>query len=98
MAFAGRRGVHVKIDDLPHDLPQANAHTLLFAESNTRFVCEVAPACVAEFERHMSGLPVACIGLVTEAPRLRVEFRKSLVIDAELDALERAWRAPMEWS
>ncbi len=110
MAFAGCHGAQVDLDCVPHDLDQGQqasaAHrtsVLLFSESNTRFVCEVAPECVADFEREMADLPCARIGEVVEEPRLRIvdaaatATEPDVVIETALGDLKEAWQAPLRW-
>ena len=90
MSFAGGFGARVNLDNVPQQLPivrnQPEATVaLLFAESNSRFLCEVPRARQAEFEKFMSGLPVACIGEVTAAPRVVI------VGDGVRRELTRVW-------
>ncbi|MFV2066536.1 MAG: phosphoribosylformylglycinamidine synthase subunit PurL [Pirellulales bacterium] len=70
---------------------------LLFSESNSRFLCEVRPDAVDSFQATMEGIPHARIGSVVDTPRLCVSIGTPArpVIDAEIDALKRAWQAPL---
>ncbi len=92
-------------------LPQATA-VLLFAESHSRFLCEVGAGDAAAFEELFAGLPCALVGEVMEEPRLQVvgiprpisddsdrptEILAPLVIDAEIADLKEAWQAPLRW-
>ncbi|MFZ4720609.1 MAG: phosphoribosylformylglycinamidine synthase subunit PurL [Ilumatobacteraceae bacterium] len=78
MAIGGRLGVEV--DRLPHhDLP-----TALFAESNGRFVCEIAPDDLAWFVEAVSD--VAVLGVVTDAPTFSMPS-----VDLMLDELVHAF-------
>jgi phosphoribosylformylglycinamidine synthase II len=91
--------------------PQATS-ILLFAESHSRFLCEVPEQHAAAFEALFADLPCGLIGEVIEEPRLQVigiprpeqsdsgqptELSAPLVIDAELAALKEAWQAPLRW-
>jgi phosphoribosylformylglycinamidine synthase len=100
MAFAGQRGAHVRLDHVPHDLdaPALNPATLLFAESNSRFVCEVPDDQAEAFERLFADLPCRAIGTVTDQSELRIEHGGQMVVDAPLAALKEAWQAPLRWS
>ncbi len=65
MAIAGRLGV--AIDTLPH----AHLTTALFAESNGRLLCEVAPQHLDEFLTTV-GEPAMVLGTVTDDPWMSV--------------------------
>ena len=68
---------------------------LLFAESNTRFLCEVRPGRAAEFEAALAGVPHARIGEVVDG---EVGNRgATTTIAAELAALKEAWQKPLRW-
>jgi phosphoribosylformylglycinamidine synthase subunit PurSL len=72
---------------------------LLFSESNSRLVCEVAPEAVEAFEQAMAGLPMACIGDVIAEPALVIESGESdRRFTASLPALKHAWQSPLAWS
>jgi phosphoribosylformylglycinamidine synthase len=99
MAFAGGLGVSIDLAKVPHDMPegQAGDAILLFAESNTRFLCEVAPASAAAFEKCLAGTPHACIGRVTKTPQLEVVAGARSLVSADIDGLKAAWQAPFDW-
>jgi phosphoribosylformylglycinamidine synthase len=107
MAFAGNWGAVVFLDAVPLAEPARVLSSpqqlliALYAESNTRFVCEVAPEHAAALEDHLeqAGVPFGQIGWVTEEPRLciydREEPRHELLIDADLGELKQAWQKPL---
>ncbi|MEY4175354.1 MAG: phosphoribosylformylglycinamidine synthase subunit PurS/phosphoribosylformylglycinamidine synthase [Actinomycetota bacterium] len=64
MSIAGRIGVHV------HTLPHPDATTAWFAESNARFVCEVAAEHLGRFLATVHG-PATVIGATTDDGRFR---------------------------
>jgi phosphoribosylformylglycinamidine synthase len=93
MAFAG--GVGADVTKLPGGLAE---DVVLFSESPTRFVLEVAPANVAPVEALFAGLPFQRIGQTVKEPRLRVAgFAGDWIIWAGLDQLKRAWQKPLAW-
>jgi len=69
---------------------------LLFSESPSRFLVEVAPVQQEAFEAHMRlyGInDVSCIGLVTgEAERFLVRHGEETLIDLPIVALQQAWK------
>jgi len=97
MAFAGGRGAKIALNRVPHDADAADAHTLLFSESNTRFLIEVRAGAAAALERAMAGIPHAQVGSVTDSGRLEITCGDETVVDAPLDALKEAWQAPLRW-
>jgi phosphoribosylformylglycinamidine synthase II len=94
MAFAGDLGLELDLSPVwPQDLPAGYdpLATLLFSESCTRFLVEVAPTRAAEFERALAGQPAVRLGTVTEDRRLRLLGRGGAVhLDLELDRLRSA--------
>jgi phosphoribosylformylglycinamidine synthase len=99
MAFAGGLGTTVDVRKMPHELPASDQldAILLFAESNTRFLCEVPKASAQRFEACLGEVPHAMIGVVTGSPRLEITAGGRLLVDAELSALKAAWQAPLDW-
>ncbi len=106
MAFAGGLGAQVDLGCVAHEIGASPAHrvaALLFSESNTRFVCEVAPEFVKQFEQQMASVACTRIGEVLEESRLRVVDSGAtaedadIVIEAELADLKQAWQAPLRW-
>ena len=91
--------------------PDATA-MLLFAESNSRFLCEVPQDKAAAFEKALHGVPHALLGEVTTGGRLEIfglpqpvkdapdeaaVLRVPKVIDAPLDELKEVWQEPLRW-
>jgi phosphoribosylformylglycinamidine synthase len=105
MAFAGGLGLHLRLGGVPCEVRPDVAGfeaVALFAESNTRFLCEVPRTKVIAFEKLFADLPHAAIGEVTTANRLQIagaatEAGKDWVVDADLAALKEAWQKPLRW-
>jgi phosphoribosylformylglycinamidine synthase len=106
MAMAGGLGAGVSLDRVPCDEDAAEAFVLLFSESPTRFVLEVAPEDCTRVEQILGALPLARLGEVRgrqgEAPgspaRLDIARDGSVLISARLDELKEAWQKPLRWS
>jgi phosphoribosylformylglycinamidine synthase subunit PurSL len=96
MAFAGGLGARLDVANVPVAIPLSDA-SHLFSESNSRFVCEVAPQHCADFERTLSNLAVANIGTVTSKKRLDIDHNGRELIDADIMDLKEAWQAPLRW-
>ncbi|MEM1304813.1 MAG: AIR synthase-related protein, partial [Planctomycetota bacterium] len=89
MAFAGGLGVDVAING---KLPAA---ALLFSESNTRFLCEVADA--EAFEQALGSTKATKIGAVNDGGLVRLAYAGKTAIAAETTELKEAWQAPLRW-
>jgi len=73
MARAGRLGLQIDLSRVPRDADVTRPDTILFSESNGRFLVEVRPADAAPFEAALAGCPLAKVGKVTEeAQSLRI--------------------------
>lgn len=93
MALAGRCGADVALADVPWDGDAATDAVVLFSESLTRWLVEVAPGAEAAFEAALAGVPHARVGAVVAAPRVVVTgLSGQVVLRADTDALVHAWR------
>ncbi len=112
MALAGRTGLRVSLSQVPHDMAKPTAAELLFSESNTRFLVEVAPEHTEAFGELLADWPHALVGEVIEEPRLEIldlprpmtdvangldEMATVPAVEADLDALTAAWQGPLDW-
>jgi phosphoribosylformylglycinamidine synthase len=95
MAFAGGVGIDVTRPG-PDGLPD---EVLLFAESTTRFVAEVAPADVEAFRECLGpDVPLTEIGRTCPEPRLRIAGAGGeWLVWADLAILKEAWQKPLRW-
>jgi phosphoribosylformylglycinamidine synthase II len=93
MAFAGGLGAELQLANVPasHGLPTA---TLLFSESNTRFLCEVAEDAAHAFEMILEGVPHAAVGIVRDDDRLIIAAadQSAPAIDASIGDLKKFWQ------
>jgi len=99
MAFAGGLGARIELSTLSLKAPQQQGTaSLLFSESNSRFLCEVPAESAAEFEQVMAEVPCARIGEVNDKSKLQILHDDELsVIDADIQMLKDAWKAPLKW-
>jgi phosphoribosylformylglycinamidine synthase II len=98
MAFAGGLGMTVNLAKVPLAEPIERDDFILFSESNTRFIAEVAPEHKDEFEDMMSGVDFAEIGQVTDNQIFEVYSRSGKVLlTASTADLKEAWQKPLRW-
>jgi phosphoribosylformylglycinamidine synthase II len=107
MCFSGGLGARLDLKTLPAVFPRlaeglldpVSGTTLvkLFAESNSRFLVEVAPADQTSFEACFASLPCYYLGQVTAEPQLVIEDSEQSLIDLPLAQLKAAWQQPLDW-
>ena len=98
MAFAGGFGANVDLGGVPVDFDPERVETILFSESNTRFVCEIAPENASAFEAALGGVPHSQVGRVVATDRFMMTHpRQGPVIDENIWDLKEAWQAPLRW-
>ncbi|MBA3469695.1 MAG: phosphoribosylformylglycinamidine synthase subunit PurL [Herpetosiphonaceae bacterium] len=92
MAFAGELGMALDLRAVPAAEALDDA-TILWSESPTRFLVEVAPAHSGAFERSLAELPFARVGAITATPSLVVSGQSGVtIIEADVMDLKTAWQ------
>ncbi len=104
MAFAGEVGVELNLaavaNSLAENVPPSHRDAVLaFAESNTRFLIEVAQGQEAKFEQSMRDVPCTRIGQTTEARRVVLQSAagQGAVIDLDAQTLKKSWQATLNF-
>jgi len=98
MAFAGGLGAKVVLKLVPLGEPVDRDDFILFSESNSRFIVEVAPEKKAEFEKALEGNFFAMIGQVNNTDRFEVTGTKGKrVVSVPVSDLKEAWQKPLRW-
>ncbi|HET8842548.1 MAG TPA: phosphoribosylformylglycinamidine synthase subunit PurL [Ktedonobacteraceae bacterium] len=97
MALASLLGLEIDLLRVPHNISLQSelATSLLFSESASRFLVEVAPEQSAAFEQSLREQGVthfAHIGTVTSGERLRISLGERSLIDLAVSALQTAWK------
>jgi phosphoribosylformylglycinamidine synthase len=99
MALAGLLGLTIDIEQVPREALEYTgdllAAILLFSESASRFLLEVAPHQREAFEAHMQAhrvQDIACLGSVTESGRFEVRAGERVLIGLSIDELQAAWK------
>ena len=92
MAFAGGYGLELDLRKVPGK-ELARSDFVLFSESNSRFLIEVAESDRVDFEDIMKGKGCALIGKVMKEASLRIRgLNGKMVIDISLDELRHSWK------
>ena len=98
MAFAGGFGMELNLDAVPRDPDAVRDDTVLFSESNSRFVVEVPSGREADFEARMEGSPFGRAGTVNGDDRFLVRgLRGDDIVSTDLSTLKEAWQRPLRW-
>mgnify|MGYP003395992621 CR=1 FL=1 len=71
---------------------------ILFSESNTRFIVEVAEKNRKEFESVTKGLPIGLIGRVSREKDFIIHgLDGKKIVDTNIEDLKEAWQEPLRW-
>ena len=96
MAFAGGLGADVLLKKVPFK-GKRREDLLLFSESNSRFIAEVAPDHEKALAKILAGIPFAKIGITQASPELIVYgLNDQVVINSRIDELKEVWKAPLK--
>ena len=92
MAFASGYGLEVDLNKVPGKELTRNDF-VLFSESNSRFLIEVAEADKEDFEDFMKGKNCALIGKVTKEQKLIIHgLNSEVAVDASIEKLRQNWK------
>jgi len=90
MCIGGNCGVEIDLSKVPTNLNKP--YKILFSESNSRLIVEVAQGYEKEFEFAIRGIPFAKIGYVTSEKRLVFSMEDEKIIDLELSDIIKAYK------
>ena len=98
MAFAGGLGMQLSLTDLPRDPDVTADDVLLFSESNSRFIVEIAPEKQEAFEKGIADVPIGCIGTVADSTDFVVNGTDgSTIVETTIDRLKESWQETFRW-
>ena len=103
MAMGGHLGLRASLRDIPCQDGAAIDTVLLYNESPSRFVVEVAAGAAEALAELWAELPVGRLGEVVGAGQPgqdRVQIKgldQTLLIDSSISELKTAWKQPLDW-
>ena len=98
MSFSGDLGMELFLSEAAFDASVKRSDTLLFSESNSRFIVEIGRRDQQEFEAMLKGLPFGLIGCLNEQKQFKVYgLDGKLCVKATLKELKDAWKKPLQW-
>ena len=98
MAFSGGLGITACLDKVAYNGKAKRDDTVLFSESNSRFIVEIEPKNQKKFEQLLKGIPKGLIGRAEESPEFIVYgLNQQVCINATIGDLKEAWQQPLRW-
>jgi len=98
MGFAGGVGITLQLNKVPLGENINRNDIILFSESNTRFLVEVAPEDAKRFEGALGENVYSAIGELNKSDKLEVYgINGEEVVSAPLAELKEAWQKPLRW-
>jgi len=105
MAFSGDLGMEIFLSEIPFKAPYAvrrtpyaRNDTILFSESNSRFIVEIEKRNQKKFEQALKGIPFGLIGCISSKKEFKVHGLDGKVcIKADIGQLKEAWQKPLRW-
>ncbi len=98
MAFAGGLGVKADLKNVPYKDKDKRDDTILFSESNSRFIVEVAPKDQKKFETMMKGVVFGLIGRIETTPEFLVHgLNDQVCLKTNIMDLKEAWQKPLRF-
>jgi phosphoribosylformylglycinamidine synthase II len=96
VAFSGDLGMVIDLGAvIAEDVDRLD--TLLFSESQSRFVVTIRKEYQQSFENTMGDTGCAMVGEVIERPAFTLEYSGKIVVNEGLSSLKDAWKRPLAW-
>lgn len=94
VAMGGDLGMDVHLKDVPCPVPLPDTHRL-YSESAGRFVVTIGPAQKQAFEKLFTGMPINCIGTISDSKQLRIQGGNgSWILEEDVSELKACWKRP----
>ncbi len=99
MAFSGGLGMDIFLNEVPFISKSVKRNdSILFSESNSRFIVEIEKKKQKEFERTLKGIPLGLIGCVSANKEFKIYgLDGKICVRADIKDLKEAWQAPLRW-
>jgi phosphoribosylformylglycinamidine synthase len=96
MSLAGGLGMELSLKGVPTEGNVKREDTLLFSESNSRFLVEVSPQMARSFEKTLKGIPHGILGKVKKETVFVIKDRHDrIAIHENVYSLKEAWQSPL---
>ena len=95
MAFSGGLGMEICLKEVPKAQAILRNDVILFSESNSRFIVEIAKEDQKMFEQRTEGLTFGLIGHLTKTRKFRIYgLDGEICLSTDIDELKNAWQKP----
>ncbi len=95
MCIGGGLGADLDLDRVPVCDADLSTEALLYSESPSRLLVSVAKDRVQAFEDLFQGQTLARVGTVRAEPKFEVRSREKVVLQEDVHALTRSWKATL---
>jgi phosphoribosylformylglycinamidine synthase len=90
--------MELNLSEVPYKSKDARNDFILFSESNSRFMVEVAKKDQSVFERILKGLPFGLVGCISKNKTFKVfGLDGKVCINAGIGDLKESWQKPLRW-
>jgi phosphoribosylformylglycinamidine synthase len=97
MAFTGHKGLEIDISKAMAEDNMSDAE-ILFSESNSRFIVEIAPGKAKQFEKIMADNIYCNIGKVAAGEVVTIKGRNGkTIVNEKLEQLMKSWTDTLKW-
>ncbi|MCU0651510.1 MAG: phosphoribosylformylglycinamidine synthase subunit PurL [Candidatus Omnitrophica bacterium] len=98
MAFSGELGMELFLSEVPYKMQSVRNDSILFSESNSRFIVEVEKKNQKAFEQELQGISFGLIGCLSKDKNFKVHsIEGKICIEAGINQLKEAWLKPLRW-
>ena len=98
MAFGGGLGADIELNKVANNIEDVKDYKLLFSESMSRFVVEVAAENKDAFEKALEGISFAKVGLIKNSKELKINgINGKCVLKEDIYKLKESWQKPLRW-
>ncbi|MEE8402078.1 MAG: phosphoribosylformylglycinamidine synthase subunit PurL [Candidatus Hydrothermarchaeaceae archaeon] len=91
MALGGDIGIELALEKIPV-LGKIREDSILFSESNSRFLVEVQEDYAEDFEKLMKGIVFARAGSTTKEKELKITSKGRSLVSSDIESIKRAWQ------
>jgi len=98
MAFAGNFGMQINLAGVPLAGEISRADQILFSESTTRFIIEIAPENFDRLAKLCKDIRFGQLGTITNEPTLTIkDTNNQTIINVSIDQCKQTWQQPLNW-
>jgi len=95
MAFSGELGMDLSLENVPLDKKIKHNDVILFSESNTRFILEVARNKKKAFEKLMENEPYGFLGTTNTKKTFEIKGANGKrIVKTDIAKLKKSWQGP----